>query len=61
MRADGGLAGMRERLASFGGSLDVSSPEGGPTIISGRIPLMLMRGEFSVTSRAGSPLTNKEA
>ena len=61
VRADGGLAGMRERLASFGGSLDVSSPEGGPTIISGRIPLMLMRGEFSVTSRAGSPLTNKEA
>lgn len=45
---DHGLAGMRERLASFGGDLDVNSPIGGPTTISGRIPLLLRSGEFGV-------------
>lgn len=48
MRPGGGLMGMRERLAAFGGSLDMSSPRGGPTSISARIPLMLHRGEYGI-------------
>lgn len=45
---DHGLAGMRERLAAFGGTFTVLSPPGGPTSVSGRIPLLLRSGEFGV-------------
>ena len=45
---DHGLAGMRERLAAFGGTFTVLSPVGGPTSVSGRIPLLLRSGEFGV-------------
>lgn len=45
---DHGLAGMRERLAAFGGSFTVVSPLGGPTSLSAQIPLLLRRGEFGV-------------
>ena len=41
LRDGGGLVGMRERLAAFGGSLELVSPEGGPTALSARIPLLL--------------------
>lgn len=41
LRKGGGLAGMRERLAAFGGVMNLSSPPGGPTIVSARIPLLL--------------------
>ena len=40
-----GLAGMRERLAAFGGELSLSSPDGGPTQLAASIPLLLQRGE----------------
>lgn len=43
-----GLAGMRERLAAFGGDLTVSSPPGGPTQVAASIPLLLFRGELGV-------------
>lgn len=43
-----GLAGMRERLAAFGGTLTLSSPESGPTTVAARIPLLLRRGEQGV-------------
>ena len=45
---DHGLAGMRERMAAFGGSLTVTSPVGGPTTVAARIPLLLRLGEFGV-------------
>lgn len=48
---DHGLAGMRERLAAFGGTFTVSSPPGGPTTVIAQIPLLLRRGEFGVSSR----------
>ncbi|WP_245792765.1 sensor histidine kinase [Boudabousia marimammalium] len=48
IRPGGGLAGMRERLASFGGSLSLSSPPGGPTVLRGEIPLLLRAGEPGV-------------
>lgn len=48
VHADHGLAGMRERLAAFGGTFTVLSPPGGPTSVSGRIPLLLRSGEFGV-------------
>lgn len=41
----GGLDGMRERIAAFGGSIEVHSPHGGPTTVTARIPLLLYRGE----------------
>ena len=45
LRPGHGLAGMRERLEAFGGTLTVSSPPGGPTSVSARIPLLLNIGE----------------
>lgn len=44
----GGLDGMRERVAAFGGSLELHSPDGGPTTVAARIPLLLFRGESGV-------------
>ena len=43
-----GLAGLRERLAAFGGTIDISSPEGGPTQVVAALPLLLRRGEPGV-------------
>ena len=43
-----GLDGMRERVAAFGGTLELVSPTGGPTTIAARIPLLLFRGESGV-------------
>lgn len=40
-----GLSGMKERLAAFGGTLDVSSPAGGPTEVRAAMPLLLNVGE----------------
>lgn len=37
--ADGGLAGLRSRLAALGGTLEVHSPPGGHTILTAHIPL----------------------
>lgn len=34
-----GLAGLEERLRGVGGSLAVSSPSGGPTVVSARLPI----------------------
>jgi signal transduction histidine kinase len=34
-----GLAGLGQRLAAVDGTLEVSSPEGGPTVLTARIPL----------------------
>lgn len=51
VRDGGGLAGMRERLAAFGGSMEVSSPPGGPTTVSARIPLLLT----PAAEREGTP------
>lgn len=41
LRAAGGLVGMRERLAAFGGVMTLSSPPDGPTTLSARVPLLL--------------------
>lgn len=43
-----GLAGMRERLAAFGGRLELTSPAGGPTRVAAVIPLLLERGETGI-------------
>ncbi|MFJ2738366.1 sensor histidine kinase [Streptomyces sp. NPDC087440] len=37
-RADGGLAGLRRRLAAFDGTLEIASPEGGPTRVRMMVP-----------------------
>lgn len=36
--ADGGLRGLHDRVAALDGSLDLTSPSGGPTILEARIP-----------------------
>lgn len=38
MTPGGGLQGVRERVAAAGGSMVVSSPEGGPTVIEVMVP-----------------------
>lgn len=43
-----GLAGMRERLAAFDGSMSLSSPPGGPTQVVASIPLLLEFGQPGV-------------
>lgn len=43
-----GLAGMRERLAAFGGQMELSSPGGGPTRVKCSIPLLLKRGQSGI-------------
>ena len=53
VQPDRGLSGMRERLAAFGGVLEVVSPPGGPTTLTGRIPLLLRQGEFGVVPAKG--------
>lgn len=49
LRGGGGLVGMRERLAAFGGSMRLASPDGGPTTLSARIPLLLAPMHEDVT------------
>ncbi len=44
----GGLSGLSERIAAFGGEVTVTSPAGGPTQVAASIPLLLMRGETGV-------------
>ncbi|MET3859365.1 signal transduction histidine kinase [Dietzia sp. 2505] len=55
IRPGHGLAGMTERLAAFGGSLELASPAGGPTTLSGRVPLLLAAGSplMSTAERHG--------
>jgi signal transduction histidine kinase len=38
LRAAGGLAGLRRRLAVFDGALEITSPEGGPTRVRMMVP-----------------------
>jgi signal transduction histidine kinase len=45
-----GLAGLEERLRGVGGSLAVSSPTGGPTVVSARLPI-----PAPVGTAAGAP------
>ena len=34
-----GLAGLRQRLVAVDGTLELTSPEGGPTVLLARIPV----------------------
>ncbi|MFE0381440.1 sensor histidine kinase [Streptomyces inhibens] len=38
VRADGGIAGLRRRLAVFDGTLEIASPAGGPTRVRMMVP-----------------------
>ncbi len=37
--ADHGIAGLEERLRGLGGTLEISSPAGGPTVVSAHLPI----------------------
>lgn len=39
LQAGHGLAGLEERLRGIGGTLEVQSPEGGPTVVAAQLPL----------------------
>lgn len=43
LRDGHGLAGVQERLVGLGGFLDISSPQGGPTIVTVSIPMAVER------------------
>ena len=47
-----GLAGLKERMRGLGGTLEVWSPEGGPTVVSAHLPVTT-----SVPSSIGRPST----
>ncbi|WP_018019233.1 sensor histidine kinase [Corynebacterium ciconiae] len=55
----GGLHGIKERLAAFGGTMELNSPPGGPTQVVANVPLLLHRGEsgivLSAVESAASP------
>lgn len=53
-----GLAGMTERLAAFGGTLHLASPDGGPTSVTAQVPLLLAVGE--PTTVLETPRRNQE-
>ncbi len=47
-----GLAGLEERMRGLGGTLEVRSPEGGPTVVSAHLPMTT-----SAPSSIGRPAT----
>lgn len=49
----GGLHGVRRRLAAFDGTVSVTSPEGGPTIITMEIPCVLSSPKITPSSGTG--------
>lgn len=55
-----GLDGLRQRLSAFGGSLTVSSPAGGPTVVQASIPLLLDVGESSIVELASQTQKDTE-
>ena len=50
----GGMEGMRERIAAFGGAVELQSPTGGPTTVAARIPLLLYRGQSGIGDSGGA-------
>ena len=55
-----GLRGMKERLATFDGAMTMHSPEGGPTQVIARIPLMLNRWESGIGEIEGMDMESVE-
>ncbi|MGC4889412.1 histidine kinase [Micromonospora sp. DT227] len=51
--AGGGLAGTGRRLAAFDGTMAVTSPAGGPTVISMELPCALSSPRISPSSETG--------
>jgi signal transduction histidine kinase len=43
-----GIAGLRERLRGLGGTLEVHSPAGGPTIVSAHLPVVATAAQSSI-------------
>jgi signal transduction histidine kinase len=48
-----GLAGLEERLRGVGGTLTVSSPAGGPTVVAARLPMPAPVGTSAGATAAG--------
>lgn len=53
--ADGGVAGVRRRLAAFDGTVHVESPTGGPTVLSLEVPCALSSRRTTPSSATDSP------
>lgn len=53
LRADGGLAGLRRRLAVFDGALEITSPEGGPTRVRMMVPCESLQPKTSTSCVTG--------
>ncbi|MFF4876352.1 sensor histidine kinase [Micromonospora sp. NPDC000668] len=48
-----GLAGVRRRLAAFDGTMTVTSPPGGPTVVTMELPCELSSRKTSPSSGTG--------
>jgi signal transduction histidine kinase len=51
---DGGLAGLVDRVSAIGGTMHVSSPPGGPTVVAADVPLELPRRAHAEVARWGA-------
>ncbi|MBP1242368.1 signal transduction histidine kinase [Frigoribacterium sp. PvP120] len=59
LRDGHGLAGVQERLVGLGGFLDISSPQGGPTIVTVSIPLVTDLGSSVAPPSADDPTSGE--
>jgi signal transduction histidine kinase len=55
-----GLAGLRNRVAALGGTLDVISPEGGPTTLLATVPLAPAPAAAPTPAPASAPVEGTE-
>jgi len=51
--AGGGLRGIQRRLAAFDGTLSVTSPPGGPSVLTMELPCALSSAKTSSSSETG--------
>ena len=50
-----GLAGLRDRAAGMGGTFAISSPDGGPTVVTVTLPMVGVGSASGTTTTTGTP------
>ena len=49
------LAGLRDRAAGMGGTFAISSPDGGPTVVTVTLPMVGVGSASGTTTTTGTP------